>query len=372
MAQFRRFWFTSVVGALVAVVLAGGVVSAASVESRSTPADGSVRAAGDVVSLLSQDQSVVPSTAIPNPPTTVVAAPATSGPTIPRPSVTVTTLPAPATSVTPASVGPAIRSTRSSYGSYPPGTVEVPFSPGQTMWSGVSNGITITVRSDVARPRAGEIIRFDVELSSSIQPCCGFRILNGDGGEYNVQNVERCSKPVGGTSRHETRHAYNLDGRWTFNVSAFAGDCSGGSTKRIGELFGTIEVVPGVTTAQGPFPPRVLVGNTVQPVGHENDYSWVSIAGYVEDVDGWLRRTVVDWGDGSPPTIISQNPGLTCRAHSVSGWPAASRMGIATGSVFHHYATSGTYTVSIVGVSTACDDTSEAQQGATTFRWQVP
>ncbi len=365
MAGGRHSVHVAIAASMVILVLAGGLVSATARGGLSWLPGSSVRTAGDVVDGLpagttaGPTPTLDPSTTLPPPLPTPTSAPSTtvttrSATTVPRPP----------------GGEPVVRSTRAGYGPYPPETVEIPFSPGQTEWSGVSNGITIRVRTDIARPKAGQMIRFEVELSTAGQPCCGGRILFGDGGGYDVQNVERCAKPPGGTVRFERRHAYNVDGRWTFNVSGWAGGCQGSPTTG-GELFGTLEVAPGVTTAQGPFPPRVSAGSTVQPEGRENDHSWLSLVANVEDEDGWVRRIIVDWGDGTPPTVVPQHPAAQCRRHAVSGWPLPSVQTITTGSLVHQYAAPGIYTVTVVGISTGCDGTSEPQQGMATVTRQV-
>ena len=69
---------------------------------------------------------------------------------------------------------------------------------------------------------------------------------------------------------------------------------------------------------------------------------------------------------------MTQHPGVTCNPHPLTGWPTASRMMIATGSTFHHYDVPGTYTVTVTGISTSCDGTSELQEGRKTIRWTAP
>ena len=361
-----RLTLAAFVGAMVAMVLTGGVVSATA-RGGIPWAGGNVKAASEEISPLRSDTTAPSTSTTSAAPTSITAAPAvvSPSPTTSRPSPTATTR---GSSSATTSTGPVNRSTRAGYGPHSDGAVEVPFSAGQTSWSVVSNGVTITLRTDIARPKAGDIIRFQVEVSGPGQSCCDARVLFGDGGQYSPMH-DRCYAPAT-TARFETRHAYNLDGRWTFNVSGQSGGCAGAPLV-IGELFGTIEVAPGITTAQGPVPPTVLVDSTVQPQGHENDYSWLSLAGMVDDSEGWVRRILVDWGDGTPPTVVPQHPGLPCNPHPVTGWPNASKQLIASGTVVHHYTTPGIYTVTIVGVSTACDGVSEVQQTAKTIRWQA-
>ena len=217
----RRYWYVTVVATLVALVLTGGVLGAIAVGP--APAeDRTVRAAGDAVSGVAPDMPVTTSTpapvstTIPAPLTTVPPATSSTPPTTRRPATTVTTQPAVVSS------GPVVRSTSASSGMKTPGAVELPFSPGRTSWSAVSNGVAIAVRVDNASPKAGDTISFEFELSSAAHRCCnGIWVAFGDGYSYSDQFSSSCPSgglPSGGSSRFSTSHIYNLSGRWTFAV----------------------------------------------------------------------------------------------------------------------------------------------------------
>lgn len=251
--------------------------------------------------------------------------------------------------------------------------MEFPFTAGRTSWTGVSNGVTITVRTDTATPRAGDLIGFDIEASTSGAACCGISVWFGDGFADNDQDGYSC--PLGpswgpGPVRHRTSHTYNLEGRWAFGVTALTPDC--GPPAADGQLFATIDVAPGSTTAQGPSLPQVTIDRSTRPPGHENDYDWVSMAGQVLEEDGWIRTTTLDWGDGSPTLSLGGALGPTTCQSTPAGWPAPNRMVIFTGTAIHQYAAAGNYTITLTAVSTACDGKSAPQTGVGTHVWQVP
>src|SRR5205807_2638469 len=73
------------------------------------------------------------------------------------------------------------RSTRNTFGPAPASYLDIPYSPAATSWAGVSDGVSITMRTDKAAPRVGDLITFDVDLSSSAHVCCGVEVSFGTG-----------------------------------------------------------------------------------------------------------------------------------------------------------------------------------------------
>ncbi|HEX3622792.1 MAG TPA: hypothetical protein VHT97_10790 [Acidimicrobiales bacterium] len=335
----------TVLAAVVGILLLAGITSAVAV-GPPPGAPGKAHAAGSGVSLLTDETTI----SSPAPVATSTSLSTTT--TRPTTSTSVRQV-APTTTVTAARTTPTPAVVRSTNAMYGPG-VEIPFTPGQTSWTAVSKGVSITLRTDKATPKAGDVVQFDVELSSSDHVCCGLAISFGDGAQFAQGTAFECPGPQGhGPVSFHTSHIYNLDGRWAFAVAPITGSCSEPNVEAA--LLGTLEVGPGVSSAQGPSLPTVSVDSTVLPANLQNDPTWVSIAGMIDDADGWLRDVTVNWGDGSPPERVATGfDNLPCNS-SLGGWPTPTKKMIFTGDAMHHYATVGLFTVTVTAVSTACD-----------------
>jgi hypothetical protein len=371
MRRTSEFAFPALVGSLLVLVLAGGIISAAALGGKAPAGEGDARAADAAIPQVAADPrkaiavappttdaSLAPSTTLSPVTNETTSSPTTVSPPPPPPSE-----PPPST--------PIVRVSRADWGPGDPGGVEVPFSPGSTSWTGVSNGVTISVHTDKATPRVGDPIQFDFEVTSPVDPCCGMWFLFADGSVFAEGNEGTCGAraPVRtpGTARFSTTHIYNLDGRWTFYVQPITDTCE--TTGVHASLYGTIEIAPGTATAQGPSSPTVLVGRTTPAPGHESDPTWASIVAQARDEDGWLRGLTLDWGDGTPPQAFGDG-GLGCRPHS-GGWPSPSLIWVVTNEAIHHYAAPATYTITATVESTGCDG-SLPQQGAASLAWTVP
>jgi hypothetical protein len=269
-----------------------------------------------------------------------------------RPAPTATTRPAagPSPSQTPAP--------GTFYGEHLPGSVTLPYRPGQRSWDATSNGIRFHLTLTPAV--AGSPATWHVTTSGGAG-CCFVYLNFGDG--YAVPNgnldCDVADPDVTAT------HTYNRGGSHHFMVeAALRGTCGQGHE---GIVYGTFDVAPGRSTAQGPEQPVVQFDSSARPKGHEDDRSYVTIWGEAEDEDGFLRRFVVAWGDGT--TTPLPGDGNPCQT-GPDGWPVGSRGTIPADPPMHHYAKPGTYTVTLTAYSTACDG-SDVQTGTASFEWVV-
>ena len=121
----------------------------------------------------------------------------------------------------------------------------------------------------------------------------------------------------------------------------------------------TTVTVPVASTGQGPSLPKVTLAQGGPVPGHENDYLFVSLIGWADDADGFVRTLLLDWGDGSPIQTLPGD-GLGCRP-SATGWPKRSSAMISrTPPVWHQYFEKLTFfTVTVTAVSTGCDGSQE-------------
>ena len=121
----------------------------------------------------------------------------------------------------------------------------------------------------------------------------------------------------------------------------------------------TSVTVPVLRTGQGPSLPKVTLAQGGPVPGHENDYLYVSLIGWADDADGFVRTLLLDWGDGSPVQTLPGDS-LGCRP-SATGWPKRSSAMISrTPPVWHQYFEKLTFfTVTVTAISTGCDGSQE-------------
>lgn len=254
----------------------------------------------------------------------------------------------------------------SDLGPRPPGSVTVPYSPGQSSWSGSSGGFDVTVTMSPKTAKVGEAVTFTVSATKSgSDGCCGFGMVAGDGRVYDIE-PQGCQPTGTDTASRKITHTYNKAGQWEFLVMAHELGCTGDEGQF--SLYGTVDVASGVSTKQGPNPPVIDVwDSSTRPEGHEDDFSYVTISGHAHDEDGYIVKLVVDFGDGT--TVTYPGDEGPCQA-TPSGWPATSWAWVPfdPSPPVHHYEKPGTYTLTLTAYSAACDG-SEIQKGSATFQW---
>jgi len=134
-----------------------------------------------------------------------------------------------------------------------------------------------------------------------------------------------------------------------FAVKVASGDCYSGA--HYAELAGTITVLPGAANSNGPAMPE----GSIEQNPEGAPVNGVGMSFGASDRDGVVRRVTIDWGDGSPPSVIDVRPSDYACVDEPSAYPSAA----GTYSLDHVYATDGSYTVTATILSTGCDGHNE-------------
>jgi hypothetical protein len=289
------------------------------------------------------------------------AAPVDVATTAPRPTSTPSAVPTVTTAPSPTAARQSVTTEGGSTGGgglgpHPPGSVTVPHTAGQHTWSGTSNGMTIRASITPEVPHAGSPVTFTIHVSGPEKDCCAVYVVFGDGG---VTDGVDCSLPAtGGSSTATFTHTYNKPGAHSMLIQAISNRCQDN-----GELYGTIDIADGPSTAQGPSLPKITFSQSTP--AQDPSYRTVTLYGEVDDQDGYLTKLVVSFGDGTSHTFEG-DPGRCQR--TTDGWPGPSRAMLPYDPkpYAHSYSTGGTYTLRLTAYSAGCDGT-DVQKASATF-----
>lgn len=143
------------------------------------------------------------------------------------------------------------------------------------------------------------------------------------------------------------RHAYRTPGSYAIRVQVITGQCQKTDAETI-VVQGEISVRRGATPSNGPLPPTVHIEDRRHL--YENRASLEAIF-YLGggDEDGYVRRVVVDWGDGKSETLVAA-PLSECE-ELPGQWPST----YLTGREAHHVYAPGTYILTVTVTSFGCD-----------------
>lgn len=354
--------------AAVTVVLA--VLAGTTAVERRATGPVSAAAVGDAESIAAgSGVAVAPVTTLPVPPSTVTTNPTTT--TTVRTGTT-----RPSTTTLAASAPPAPRSAQpvsGSFGPEPPGSVNLPYQEGQTVWSATSNGIAMTLRMDTPSPVAGSPLHFVLQASPPAgMPCCFFQLLPGDSPNFSTQTSKTdpagCANPSTGPQQVSTSVTFNHGGRFAFLFQA-ASLCVQPSTT--GVIYGFVDVGAGRSTAQGPSLP-VLKADDGRVPSQMKDPTLAVAWAEARDEDGYIAGFSVDWGDGTVDTFPGDPVGCI---QTASGWPRSSESLISGSPTApppsHRYASPQQRVITVTTWSTGCDG-SEMQRVSSIFPWVPP
>ncbi|MGH9124329.1 MAG: hypothetical protein ACRDZ8_06335 [Acidimicrobiales bacterium] len=260
---------------------------------------------------------------------------------------------------------------------HPPGSVTLPFQPGQHVWSAVSNGITLTLGMEPAAPHAGEPITFTMTATApSTLPCWALYLepssTNGTAWQPIPTTGDACTgQALPTAAEHVLVQTYNRAGRLDFVFGA-NNLCVSSTSDVMAAMYSSFELGPGPSTAQGPLLPVLQVGDGRLP-DQLHDPSLAAAYAHATDADGHLARFTVDWGDGTPVETYpgDQSPCI----ESSQGWPGSSTALMTSGLVYaaptHRYSNPRPVAITVTVVSTGCDGT-DPQQVTGTFPWVPP
>ncbi|HEX2039244.1 MAG TPA: hypothetical protein VHF47_05865 [Acidimicrobiales bacterium] len=123
-----------------------------------------------------------------------------------------------------------------------------------------------------------------------------------------------------------------------------------------------LNVVQGQLLANGPLQPAVALDR----VPSHDDPSTVLLNIGAKDLDGWMQKVVLDWGDGSAPFV--EERGMEQCIDPLKRWPGPGEI---VELASHKYPTSTSYTATLTATSVGCDG-SGAQTVTTTIRVDAP
>ncbi len=193
-----------------------------------------------------------------------------------------------------------------------------------------------------AHDGAGRVLRVEVRF--------------GDGKSAVFEPDEGCGAVE---LRQLVPHTYAAAGTYDAKATVTTGGCGAATETKTAAHRLTVTATARAKPDNGPAVPTVSA-ERVSGAG-------VTLQLHGADADGWVKKFWVDWGDGSPETIVGPRSLDECAADADTGRPAASSW---HPTASHGYETGGTYTIKVVVMSTACD-ASDAQTATFTMTLTV-
>ena len=207
-------------------------------------------------------------------------------------STTTTAQAAPTTTAPPTSVS----STTTSSTTTPP-------MPRTATWTASEGPLRIDVEVTNVEPRAGELVRFTVRMRDEAGSIVRVGIDYGDGTPTGVPAAMEVDCAKGGASPSNEpvdktvvfEHGYRVAARPAARVVVRSAACE--REERIARVAGDLLVLSAPTLTNGPVRPAIAVQEQQGELGRQ-----IRLQLGVTDLDGFVRRVEVDWGDGTPRT----------------------------------------------------------------------
>ena len=203
-----------------------------------------------------------------------------------------------------------------------------------------------------ARDGAGRLLAVDIDWGDGSSP---FHFSPGDAA---------CPRTTHLDGRFTHTYSTARSTPYPVRVTITSGDCAATEKKTVETHVTVTGAEPSPTETNGPSQPT---GSGSGPTNGDNpQYVYLHVVG--SDDDGFVRRMVVTWGDGST-TLVGEwsTSGCTDAAgttHPTSSTREATR-DYQGNSLSHHYSTAGEHTVTVEVDSVACDGTDQQVANST-------
>jgi hypothetical protein len=230
------------------------------------------------------------------------------------------------------------------------------------VWRDSFDGWTVTTRRDVAKPKAGQLVRFEVTVVPPRSGAYHVGVLWGDNmGSDNPIASDCGTGPKASAGRAFTvgfAHAWRVSRTYSVTVQPGVG-CEAGKAPAYPKH--TVAVTTGRVRGNGPQAPWGRVDYGPKDTGDAAADHYFSAQG--TDNDGYVARLVFDWGDGSKATTVDFVSG--CRRPPDDSWIEYPN---SVNDVHHKYAKApSSYTITMTVVSSGCRGEDEQRMAV---RWR--
>lgn len=233
-------------------------------------------------------------------------------------------------------------------------------SPPPIQLRSAAGGLTLDATIEPGSASRAALVRFTVQATDEQGGLVAAGVDYGDGTPVGIPGPPHadCRTSPAGTAKaseptHEQvvfEHAYRQSGSYRVHVVVTAGGCNRPDARTDASTDYLVLSV-GPLLSNGPRLPTVA---TTQPPADSthNDPSTAYIDIDATDLDGYISSVVVDWGDGTSPTVKTTS--LAECIEEATHFPVSSRVVEAT----HRYLTGGTHSISVIASSVGCDGAS--------------
>lgn len=219
--------------------------------------------------------------------------------------------------------------------------------------TGSKDGLDVTVDVRPPEPAAADILTLLITARDADGGAIDISVAwEPDRGGTTQTDIDCDRGPHPTTPSEETverRFAFRHPGVAAISVTVSTAYCAGsGLDRKALKVAGKVVVGPGPLLSNGPLPIDLKAW-----VGDASTETTTVVAMYAYEVDGFIHRVEVDWGDGSPGEAVSTPLGQC--DDPLHTWPGPSRFNRG----FAHDYPPGAYTARVTVRSSGCDGRNE-------------